>query len=676
MAIYQFPGTDYHDLNLDWLLTQMKNLLAKMGDLQTDYTSYKTQIDARVDELEQQITDYLASFDARLPIEVQSLFNAYKTSDEFANYLIQTLTADSGDGSALGDIVSTWLAAHITQETGYVLDNTLTIQGAAADAKATGDAVSDLKNHFDTLETETDDLLDAMPAELFSTGDITSSVTYENISINSSGEESASSTRVASDFIPLGKGVIVHNSNASSSDGLQYWIRVYNSSKTYIANAVFSTTNSVLVGEGSAYGLTAVEDANLDAIIPVNANAAFVRLSVRYMATSSTPISPSDVWLTYTGNVLNGTNLSDVFVSGTVKPDDTSFFNYSSNLFDGTLVTGRLSNGVVDDTQTTYQTTDYIDIHGHAGEYMLVETTSGAINYWGYAYYRQDKIYLSGGNSSGTNACLIPENAYYFRATIVAGNNAASFVGISTEADAIPYEPYYQLVKPENLPASAQNWYKGKTIAALGDSITANGNDLGVSSSHSAWRQFVYKILLLSAVVVNNGIGGTRVSGSGENAMWQDARINAISIDSDVVLFNGGMNDWGGNAAIGTADSTDTDTFMGALNVVAQKLLARFPAKRIIWMTTTYGRNNNNNGDLNTLGLTTRDYAKAIRTIAQKYGFPVIDLAAECGWNEINYATYLNEENGVYIHPNRAGGKRIAEVIIGRLLQFQPVTLT
>ena len=38
--------------------------------------------------------------------------------------------------------VSAWLAEHVDPDTGYVLDDTLTVQGAAADAKATGDALA------------------------------------------------------------------------------------------------------------------------------------------------------------------------------------------------------------------------------------------------------------------------------------------------------------------------------------------------------------------------------------------------------------------------------------------------------------------------------------------------------------------------------------------------------
>lgn len=44
--------------------------------------------------------------------------------------------------------VTAWLDEHVDPDTGYVIDDTLTIQGAAADAKKAGDEIGDLKSAF------------------------------------------------------------------------------------------------------------------------------------------------------------------------------------------------------------------------------------------------------------------------------------------------------------------------------------------------------------------------------------------------------------------------------------------------------------------------------------------------------------------------------------------------
>lgn len=53
-------------------------------------------------------------------------------------------------GADTPETVAAWLDEHVDPDTGYVIDNSLTVEGAAADSKATGDAVGELKSAFET----------------------------------------------------------------------------------------------------------------------------------------------------------------------------------------------------------------------------------------------------------------------------------------------------------------------------------------------------------------------------------------------------------------------------------------------------------------------------------------------------------------------------------------------
>ena len=51
----------------------------------------------------------------------------------------------AGMSQNIANATTNWLEENITQETGYVLDDSLTVTGAAADAKAVGDILLPLK---------------------------------------------------------------------------------------------------------------------------------------------------------------------------------------------------------------------------------------------------------------------------------------------------------------------------------------------------------------------------------------------------------------------------------------------------------------------------------------------------------------------------------------------------
>ena len=148
MPYYQFPGTDFHDLNLDWLLQQMKNCLAEWATTKTawetlsaDNAEFKTQIESEWDELKTFVTDYFANLDVSQ--EISDKINAMAADGSLMSLIYATVAETSADAADI------WLAANITQEAGYVLDDSLSLTNAAATGKAAGTAARSAMNAAD-----------------------------------------------------------------------------------------------------------------------------------------------------------------------------------------------------------------------------------------------------------------------------------------------------------------------------------------------------------------------------------------------------------------------------------------------------------------------------------------------------------------------------------------------
>jgi lysophospholipase L1-like esterase len=73
----------------------------------------------------------------------------------------------------------------------------------------------------------------------------------------------------------------------------------------------------------------------------------------------------------------------------------------------------------------------------------------------------------------------------------------------------------------------------------------------------------------------------------------------------------------------------------------------------------------------NAYGKTLKDYANAIKEVAEFYGIPVIDLYSECLINpfiQSHKTAYFSGSDGV--HPNAKGHTIIARRVKGYLLQL------
>ena len=139
MATYQFPGTDFHDANLDWIIEQVKLCLTEWASTQKDWETLRTDnaaFVARITSEWESVRSYIDNYFANLDVSEEI---SDKVDAMAANGSLLTLISNTVANSA-GSAATTWIHDHLSQQSGYAVDTSLTVAGGAADAKATGDA--------------------------------------------------------------------------------------------------------------------------------------------------------------------------------------------------------------------------------------------------------------------------------------------------------------------------------------------------------------------------------------------------------------------------------------------------------------------------------------------------------------------------------------------------------
>lgn len=168
---------------------------------------------------------------------------------------------------------------------------------------------------------------------------------------------------------------------------------------------------------------------------------------------------------------------------------------------------------------------------------------------------------------------------------------------------------------PEWIENSKQNAnfdsLKELTVNVFGDSYFA-GNGLPKAQVWPALLATKYGWNYL-----NYGVNGNMLSGFGDaDEMPMYKRYRQMSNNSpNLVILDGGRNDYNHNVPIGTIDSEDTNTFMGAMNVMMKGLRKKFPNAAMVFTTVWNFPDTNSESTLTYL-----DYAKATEEVCEKWG--------------------------------------------------------
>ena len=155
---------------------------------------------------------------------------------------------------------------------------------------------------------------------------------------------------------------------------------------------------------------------------------------------------------------------------------------------------------------------------------------------------------------------------------------------------------------------------EGLTVNAIGDSYIAP------ASSLQKWPDLLTD--KYSWTLVNDAISGCTISNyvTDRNPIC-DRFQNMIANTPQIVIIEGGRNDFNQKTPIGTVNSTDTKTFMGALNVIIDGMQKKYPNAMIVCITPWKFPNKS------THTLTYKDYVDAMMAVSDAQGVYCINAS-------------------------------------------------
>lgn len=136
MPLFDWIHSNLHDLNLDWIINKIKNVEtaeANSAASAADANAAKVAAAGSATAANNSKTAAAGSATAAAA--------SAQTAQNLVDQLDTTIAAD----------VTAWLNTHVTP-TSPIVDDTLTISGAAADAKKTGDEIAVLKTDLDYID--------------------------------------------------------------------------------------------------------------------------------------------------------------------------------------------------------------------------------------------------------------------------------------------------------------------------------------------------------------------------------------------------------------------------------------------------------------------------------------------------------------------------------------------
>lgn len=346
---------------------------------------------------------------------------------------------------------------------------------------------------------------------------------------------------------------------------------------------------------------------------------------------------------------------------------DGVLFEIGTNKYNpDTKVGGYINNDTGNVTSSDdYFTSDFIDVsdfqYGYAftpkarkilfydanqnaiaSSYYTNETAAGVITLNASYKYVRFSWYKTSTDVMVCDASTLPGYVPY---EIVA-KDGVNYLNTETRAKV------QQMVGEGGKSAQIASYLSGKTIAVFGDSIMhgAGNNDKGIADLLAEKYGMTAADYSVSGATMGVRTDDPQYTIDEAHHIAKQVR-NAISarIAPDLIIFNGGTNDIGGQIPIGTMSAVYTQPssesyFADGFETVAYLLTKNFVGVPIVYMRAHNMSSRTYQGQI--------DYGELGNSIAEKWGIETADMYKQMNTQLAEYRTaYLAD----YTHPNEAG---------------------
>ena len=158
--------------------------------------------------------------------------------------------------------------------------------------------------------------------------------------------------------------------------------------------------------------------------------------------------------------------------------------------------------------------------------------------------------------------------------------------------------------------------------------------------------------------IQNIAVGGGHITHDSDNVFVISESIPSLANDCDVIVMEGGINDYANSVQFGSISSNYTDTvlntnFCGAMEKMFRDCYTYFPNKKYVFIIV----HNVNDTYITKLGgHSFKDYIDAIKVLCDKYGVYLINICETTAMATRNNDVKTTcTHNGDGLHPNKTG---------------------